>query len=242
MHSLKYYQQQRTIVSRSLLPRPSLCSTVTRPCVSKQQMIHRSRPLSFWTLPRLVLATTNKKNRRLVYGAIGAAGLLSSVFGPVVWIAVGGVSSLVGWRIYRKAKSWWNYLTPPQVNATATEWLLSKVGTHKATELVRKESIKQLSNYFQSGGGKKVLEAFGLDHEKELIWEDVYKSETTRLDKERFQVLIYFWLSDEMSRGPQGGSCQVTASAIVSGSGQIQMESLLLNAPGWHEQETIPIK
>ncbi|CAO3684079.1 unnamed protein product [Rhizopus stolonifer] len=216
-------------------------STVRRCCIPKRPMINTQRPISIWTIPKIVLATTSKKNRRLALGAFGALSVLSSMLGPVVWVAVGGIGSLFGWRLFKKAKSWWNYLAPPPLDSSATQWFLSKIGTHTATEKVREESIKKLSNYFE-GEGKRMLEDFGLDHKKELVWEDVYKSETTRLDKNgNYQVLIKFWLSDEMSKGPQGGSCQVTSSGIVNGNGHIELDSVKIDAPGWHKEEIIPV-
>lgn len=213
------------------------------PCLT---LYHPVRTISFMTIPRLALAISSKRHRQMVLGGLGAATLLSSVLGPAVWIAVGGATSVFFWRLYKRAKNWWDYLSPTSSQlVTITERLVSSMSSHRATELVREEAIRQLREYFESADqGKQILEEFGLDHVKDLVWDDVYKSETTRLDKDGklHQVVINFWLSDETSQGPKGGSCEVTASATVREGGKIHLDSLSINAPGWHAEEVIPTK
>lgn len=209
------------------------------------------RQLSIWTIPKIILATSGKKNRGLILGTLGAATFLSSFLGPVVWVTVGGAASLVSWRLFRKAKSWWNYLTPSkpdtsssnQTEPTLTQALLSQIGTHHAEELVRMEAIKSLKNYFnKSSKGKKILEEFGLDHPNDLVWEDVHRSETVRLDNgKKHRVSVNFWLEDQTSSGPKGGSCEVAASALVSGQGNIDLEQVKLSSPDWHKDEVISL-
>lgn len=217
---------------------------------SLAHMVQR-RPLSIWTIPKIILATQGKKSRGLVLGTLGAATFLSSFLGPVVWVTVGGAASLVSWRLFRKAKSWWNYLTPstPDANTTGNnepslaQALLSRIGTHHAEELVRTEAIKSLKHYFEtSSKGKQVLEEFGLDHPRDLVWEDVHRSETVRLeDGKKHRVSVNFWLEDQTSKGPKGGSCEVIASALVSGQGNIDLEQVKLSSPGWHQDEVISL-
>lgn len=215
-----------------------------------QNSIVQRRQLSIWTIPKIILATSGKKNRGLILGTLGAATFLSSFLGPVVWVTVGGAASLASWRLFRKAKSWWNYLTPSkldtssnQAEPTVTQALLSQIGTHHAEELVRMEAIKNLKNYFEkSTKGKKILEEFGLDHPHDLVWEDVHKSETVRLENgKKHRVSVNFWLEDLTSSGPKGGSCEVTASALVSGQGNIDLEQVKLSSPDWHEDEVISL-
>ncbi|CEP16102.1 hypothetical protein [Parasitella parasitica] len=211
----------------------------------------QKRQLSIWTLPKILLHTTGKKNRGVILSTLGAATLLSSFLGPVVWITVGGAASLVSWRLYRKAKSWWNYLAPSKVEANSSgqaepslvQALLSQIGTHRAEEMVRMEAIKSLKSYFEkSKRGKEVLQEFGLDHPNDLVWEDVHRSETVRLDGgKKHRVSVNFWLEDQTSRGPKGGGCEVTASALVSGQGNINLEQIKLSSPDWHEDELISL-
>ncbi|KAI8639928.1 hypothetical protein BD408DRAFT_420567 [Parasitella parasitica] len=211
----------------------------------------QKRQLSIWTLPKILLHTTSKKNRGVILGTLGVTTLLSSFLGPVVWITVGGAASLVSWRLFRKAKSWWNYLTPSKVEANSNsqaeaslvQALLSRIGTHHAEERVRIEAIKSLKTYFEkSSRGKQVLQEFGLDHPNDLVWEDVHRSETVRLDDgKKHRVSVNFWLEDQTSSGPKGGSCEVTASAVVSGQGNVDLEQVKLSSPDWHEDEVISL-
>ncbi|KAL9539203.1 hypothetical protein MBANPS3_010402 [Mucor bainieri] len=199
-------------------------------------MVQR-RALSIWTIPKIILATQGKKSRGLILGTLGAATFLSSFLGPVVWVT---------------AKSWWNYLTPSQSDTSTSssqepslaQMVLSRIGTHHAEELVRTEAIKSLKNYFEtSSKGKQVLEEFGLDHPRDLVWEDVHRSETVRLDGDgkKHRVSVNFWLEDQTSKGPKGGSCEVTASALVSGQGNIDLEQVKLSSPDWHQDEVISL-
>lgn len=204
------------------------------------------RQFSIWTIPKIVLATTSKKNRNIILGTLGTATFLSSFLGPIVWITVGGAASLVSWQLFIKAQSWWNYLSPAKSESssepTVSQALLFSIGTHRAAELVRIEAIKSLKHFFQdTKEGKKILLEFGLDHPKDLVWEDVFKSETLRLGDDKHQVSVNFWLEDEVSAGPRGGSCEVSASAIVSGQGKIDLEHVRLSSPGWHKDEEVPL-
>ncbi|KAG1084588.1 hypothetical protein G6F42_021724 [Rhizopus arrhizus] len=215
--------------------------------------IVQRRQLSIWTIPKIILATQGKKNRGLILGTLGAATFLSSFLGAVVWVTVGGAASLMSWRLFRKAKSWWNYLTPskPETGAananqeepSLAQALLSRIGTHHAEELVRMEAIKSLKSYFEtSAKGKQVLEEFGLDHPRDLVWEDVHRSETVRLDGgKKHRVSVNFWLEDQTSKGPKGGNCEVIASAVVSGQGNIDLEQVKLSSPDWHQDEIISL-
>lgn len=205
----------------------------------------QQRPLSIWKIiPKVVLATVNKKHRKYVIGALGAASLASSVMGPVVWVAAGSAASIFSWRLFRKTKNWWDYLTPViGKDSTVSQALLSQIGTHRAADLVRSDTIKQLKHFFESTEqGKNMLLAFGLDHFKDLVWDEVHRSETTRLDdKDKHKVNINFWLEDQVSKGPRGGGCEVIASATVSGKGKIELDEVKLSAPGWHKDEVIPL-
>lgn len=208
----------------------------------------QQRQLSMWKIiPKVILATTNKSHRKYVIGALGAASVLSSFMGPVVWVAAGGAASIFSWRFIRKAQSWWNYLAPV-INQgkdipSISQAILSQIGTHRAAELVRTDAIKELKNFFENTKqGKEMLQAFGLDHFKDLVWEDVHRSESTRLDgKDKHRVEVNFWLEDQASRGPKGGGCEVTASATVSGKGKIDLDQVKLSSPGWHKDEVIPL-
>jgi hypothetical protein len=212
---------------------------------TQQQQIVIKRQLSIWTIPKIVLATTSKKDRGIILGTLGAATFLSSLLGPIVWVTLGGAASLVSWRLFKKAQSWWNYLSPEKDESsepTVSQALLSSIGTHRAAELVRIEAIKNLKHFFQdTKEGKKILLEFGLDHPKDLVWEDVLKSETLRLDGNKHRISVNFWLEDEVSVGPKGGSCEVSASAIVSGQGNIHLEHVKLSSPGWHKDEEVPL-
>lgn len=210
----------------------------------------RRQALSIWTIPKIVLATTNKSNRKWIMGTLGAASVLSSFLGPVVWVTVGGAASLVTWRLYRKTKSWWNYLAPMVSSSSnnkdgvpsVTETILSQIGTHRAAELVRIDTIKELKSYFEKNGeGKRLLEEFGLDHPNELVWDEVHRSESERLGDGKHKVKVQFFLEDQASKGPQGGGCEVSASAIVSGQGKIDLDQVKLSAPGWHKDEIVPL-
>lgn len=213
----------------------------------------RRQAFSIWTIPKIVLATTNKSNRKWIVGTLGAASVLSSFLGPVVWVTVGGAASIVTWRLYRKTKSWWNYLAPMVSSSSSnsnngggvpsvTETILSQIGTHRAAELVRIDTIKQLKSYFgKNGEGKRLLEEFGLDHPNELVWDEVHRSESERIGDGKHRVKVQFFLEDQASKGPQGGGCEVSASAIVSGQGKIDLDQVKLSAPGWHEDEIVPL-
>ncbi|KAI7894897.1 uncharacterized protein EV154DRAFT_576733 [Mucor mucedo] len=226
----------RNIQRRSVLLAPQLNSHV----VKTQQ-----RPLSMWKIiPKIVLATVGKKHRNYILGALGAASLASSVMGPMVWVAAGGAASIFGWRLFRKTKNWWDYLAPViGKDSTVSQALLSQLGTHRATDLIRSDTIKQLKHFFENTEeGKQMLKAFGLDHFKDMIWEEVHKSDTTRLDgKDKHKVNINFWMEDQASKGPQGGGCEVQASATVSGKGKIDLDQIKLSSPGWHKDEVIPL-
>ncbi|KAI8375555.1 hypothetical protein BD560DRAFT_392667 [Blakeslea trispora] len=206
------------------------------------------RPLSIWTVPKIILATTSKRNRSIILGTLGAATYLSSVVGPVVWVAAGGAASLFSWRLFKKTQKWWNYLSPilnpshSQEEPSFSQAILSRIGTHRAAEVVRVEAIKSLKQYFSnSSRGKELLEQFGLDHPKDLVWEEIHKSETERLDGDQHRVTSHFWLEDQTSSGPRGGSCEVTATAIVSGQGNVKLEQVKLSSPGWHQDEIIDL-
>ncbi|KAI8079608.1 uncharacterized protein B0P05DRAFT_637361 [Gilbertella persicaria] len=214
----------------------------TRPLCPIYQSRLQTRPLSIWTVPKIILATTSKKKRGLILGTLGAATFLSSVMGPVVWVAAGGAASLFTWRLLKKTQSWWNYLSPilgshQKDQPSLSQALLSQIGTHRAAEVVRMEAIKSLKDYF--GKNKQMLQEFGLDHPNELTWEDVHRSETVRLDSDKHQVSVQFWLEDQTSKGPRGGSCEVTASAVVSGQGNVALEQVKLSSPGWHQDEIV---
>ncbi|OBZ91774.1 hypothetical protein A0J61_00218 [Choanephora cucurbitarum] len=232
----------------SLLRRqPILKQAVAQPyhqAISKQQR----RPLSMWTIPKIILATTSKRNRGVILGTLGAASYLSSVMGPAVWVAAGGAASLFSWRLFRKTQKWWNYLSPilkssdSQTEPSFSQAILSQIGTHRAAEVVRVEAIKSLKQYFSnSSRGKELLEQFGLDHPADLVWQDIHKSETERLEGNQHRVSSHFWLEDQTSSGPRGGSCEVTATAIVSGEGNIKLEQVKLSSPGWHQDEIIDL-
>lgn len=238
-------QQQRQYIAFHLKN-----TTTTRPLYNNQ-LVQARRQLSIWTIPKIVLATTNKSNRKWILGTLGAASVLSSFLGPIVWVAAGGAASIVTWRLFQKTKTWWNYLTPvisphnkDQV-PSMTEALLSQIGTHRAAELVRMDTIKELKHFFgTTPQGQKMLEDFGLDHPNDLVWEDVHKSEATRLDKEnnKHLVKVNFFLEDQTSAGPRGGSCEVTATAVVSGEGRIDLDQVKLSSPGWHKDEIVPLQ
>ena len=207
--------------------------------------VQARRQLSFWTIPKIILATTNKSNRKWIVGTLGAASLLSSVLGPVVWLTVGGAASLVTWRIFKKTKSWWNYLAPVISNSkdsngvpSVTETILSQIGTHRAAELVRIDTIKQLKHFFEeTEQGKNMLKEFGLDHPKDLVWDEVHKSEAERLGDGKSQVKVKFFLQDNVHKS----GCEVSSSAFVTGQGKIDLDQVKLSAPGWHQDEVVPL-
>lgn len=205
-----------------------------RRIVAQRHMPCQNRSLSIWTIPKLVLAY---RGRGAVLGALGATTLLSSFVGPVVWVAVGGAASIFSWRIYRKAKSWWNYLAP--TNHPLSSALLSHISSHKASEEVRSKTIEQLSKYFGSTG-KDLLKAFDLSHPNQLVWDQVHKSEMIKEDDQHYRVNIYFWLEDGISERPKGGGCEVVASALVeNATGNVQVKQIKLSSPGWHKDEII---
>ncbi|KAI9365752.1 hypothetical protein BD770DRAFT_417506 [Pilaira anomala] len=216
------------------------------PIVNQIQL--QQRPLSMWKLiPKVILATTNKSHRKYIVGALGAASVLSSFMGPAVWVVAGGAASIFSWRLIRKTQSWWEFLAPVISKGkdipSITQALLSQIGTHRAAEMVRVDAIKELKHFFESTKqGKDMLRAFGLDHFSDLVWEDVHRSESTKLDgTDKHQIKVNFWLEDQASRGPQGGGCEVSASATVSGKGKINMDQIKLSSPGWHKDEVIPL-
>lgn len=236
-------------IKRNIQPRQlARYQLITRNNALQPQV--RRQALSIWTIPKIVLATTNKSNRKWILGTLGAASVLSSFLGPVVWVTVGGAASLVTWRLFKKTKSWWNYLAPvissskdgsngvPSVTGT----ILSQIGTHRAAELVRIDTIKQLKSFFEtSSEGKRLLEEFGLDHPKDLVWDEVHRSEAERLGDDKHQVKVQFFLEDQTSKGPRGGGCEVSATAIVTGQGKIDLDQVKLSAPGWHKDEIVPL-
>ncbi|KAI9273950.1 hypothetical protein EDC94DRAFT_593272 [Helicostylum pulchrum] len=205
------------------------------------------RQLSMWKLvPKLILATTSKSYRKYIIGALGVTSVLSSFLGPVVWVAAGGAASIFGWRLIRKTQSWWDYLAPVLSKGkdipSISQAILSQIGTHRAAELVRLDAIKELKNFFENTKqGKEMLQAFGLDHFRDLIWEDVHQSSTAKDGNDKHKVNVNFWLEDQASKGPRGGGCEVTASATVSGKGKIDLDQIKLSSPGWHKDEVIPL-
>ncbi|KAG2234450.1 hypothetical protein INT48_007198, partial [Thamnidium elegans] len=207
----------------------------------------QQRQLSMWKLiPKLVLATTSKSHRKYIVGALGAASVLSSFLGPVVWVAAGGAASIFGWRLIRKTQNWWDYLAPVISKGkdipSITQAILSQVGTHRAAELVRIDAIKELKNFFENTKqGKEMLQAFGLDHFRDLTWEDVHQSSSIKDGNDKHKVKVNFWLEDQTSKGPKGGGCEVTASATISGKGKIDLDQVKLSSPGWHKDEVIPL-
>lgn len=225
--------------------------TIQRQGLAQRQILPQfkvktqQRPLSVWKIvPKIVLATVGKKHRKYIIGALGVASLASSVMGPMVWVAAGSAASIFGWRLFRKTQNWWDYLAPVVgKDSTISQALLSQLGNHRAADLVRIDTIKQLKNFFENTDeGKKVLQAFGLDHFRDLIWEEVHKYDTTRLDGDgKHKVNINFWMEDQASRGPKGGGCEVKASATVSGKGKINLDQITLSSPGWHKDEVIPL-
>lgn len=205
----------------------------------------QQRQLSMWKIiPKVVLATVGKKHRKWILGALGVSSLAGTVMGPMFWVAAGGAASIYGWQLFKKSKNWWEYLAPViNKDNTVVQALLSQIGNHRAADLVRGDTIKQLKSFFESTDqGKKMMQTFGLDHFKDLTWNDVHSSVTTKVDEDgKHKVNIKFWLDDEASKGPQGGSVGVTATATVSGKGNISLDEIKLNAPGWHKEETIPL-
>ncbi|KAI8985926.1 hypothetical protein BDB01DRAFT_842786 [Pilobolus umbonatus] len=196
-----------------------------------------------WTkIPKLVLTASGVKKRGIVWGTLGAVTLLSSIVGPAVWITLGGVASLVTWRLAKKTANWWSYLDLPNSKTSFFQAVLLNIGTHRAAEIVRTNTVQHLKAYFEkTEQGKKVLEEFGLDHEKDLVWEDVLKYETVSVDKNTHKVNIEFWLEDEVSKGPAGGSCKVSSSALINGEGNVTLNEVRLSAPNWHEDEVVPV-
>ncbi|KAI8982086.1 hypothetical protein BDF20DRAFT_818405 [Mycotypha africana] len=230
------------------------CTTTYSLCVSKRtlslwtipKLFLSGQKISLWTIPKYLLTgklngSKNKKHRHWLLGAFGVATFLSSLFGPVVWVAVGGTASIVCWRLFRKAQKWWTSST----HSTITDTLLSQIGTHYAVDLVRNEVVQKLQDYFEkTEKGQAMLEQmFPTDNNSHsLSWEDVSRSEVVRLtnNKHMHRVSVCFSVVKDGREGQQH-PCQVMASAIISDEGKMDLEEVKLSSPEWNEDEIIPL-
>lgn len=226
-----------SIVTTGHFPaRPALIAHQS-PLFQQQQRI-----FSKWAIPKLLLSS-NKNTRRLMLATAGGATLLSSFFGPMAWMTVGGIASIVTWRTLRKTSNkWWEYLNGPSSGGGLANTILTQVGAHRAAECVRQTTIDQLKKYKSTEAGQKLFSEFGLlGHEKELVYEDIHKSESLRLDNDKHKVSVVFWLEDQVSTTPKGGSCEVNAEAVIDNKGKIDLTKIKLSSPEWHKDELVPI-
>ncbi|KAI8875979.1 hypothetical protein K501DRAFT_309360 [Backusella circina FSU 941] len=227
-----------------------LSAAVTRDYPTRPGFIVHQSPLfqqqqrifSKWAIPKLFLSS-NKNTRRLMLATAGGVTLLGSFFGPVAWMTVGGVASIITWRTFKKnSNKWWEYLNNPPSGGGLATTILTQVGAHRAAECVRQTAIDQLKKYKSTEAGQKLFSDFGLlDHEKELVYEDIHKSESLRLDNDKHKVSVVFWLEDQVSTTPKGGSCEVNAEAVIDNKGKIDLTQIKLSSPEWHKDELVPI-
>ncbi|KAI8393821.1 uncharacterized protein BYT42DRAFT_542021 [Radiomyces spectabilis] len=234
-------------------------SRVTTAAVPSYQ--HQTvRSLSMWRIP-ILIATAGKTKRRLAVTALlGGASLISAVVGPVVWIILGGTGAFVAWRVWRQTNKWWKYIGPPAatiagsaVPMTSTVWNAVKnhVGKHRAADEVRQKAIDHVKEWAQTQQGRQILlNEFSVDHVDELTFFPTHSSETVtrkisqnegKEETERNEVKVEFWVEDDQTMGNRGGGCIVHAWASVDKKGQPHLESLKLSAPGWHDDETVPL-
>ncbi|KAG0186942.1 hypothetical protein DFQ28_007083 [Apophysomyces sp. BC1034] len=195
-----------------------------------------------------MLATTTKTKRRMALAAtFGGITLISAVFGPIVWVTVLGVGSVVTWRTWSKTQKIWQTLSPQASTASSVATnilgvLKSQVKEHHLTDGIRQDAIDHLLAWADTDDGRRVLvDEFNVDHVKQLTFLPVHAMTTVERGNSR-KVNLEFWVEDDQSVGNRGGACIVRAIANVNKDGQVQLEDIRLSAPGWHADEVIPLK
>ncbi|KAL0090665.1 hypothetical protein J3Q64DRAFT_1706561 [Phycomyces blakesleeanus] len=249
-------QQRPALLTTQPFCRPTLLTS--RPGYSGSSTSIRA--FSLWRIP-IMLMTAGKTKRRIALATtLGGMTLVSAVAGPVVWLVVGGIASILAWRVWRQTSVWWKVLAPPAMTVAGVaskagngifDLLKAHVGTHRAADQVQKEAISQIMKWADTPMGRRVLtEEFNADHIKDLSFLPVHSSSfssqtikennKTKFDVQR--VEIQFFAEDDATPGDRGGGCIVRAVATIDGNGKIRMEDIRLSAPDWTSEERIPIE
>ncbi|KAI9018710.1 hypothetical protein CLU79DRAFT_759992 [Phycomyces nitens] len=247
---------------QSIYPRPVLLAAQPRrPALSPAYgQITTVRTFSFWRIPIMLLTASKAKRRLALATTLGGMTLVSTVLGPVVWLVVGGIASIMAWKVWRQTSVWWKVLGPSAMTVAGVaskasngifDLLKAHVGTHRAADQVQKEAISEILKWADTPMGRRVLtEEFNADHIKDLSFLPVHSSSfssqtilennRTKVDVQRVQV--EFFAQDDATPGDRGGGCVVRATATIDGNGKIRMEDLVLSAPDWTTEERIPIE
>ncbi|KAI8143788.1 hypothetical protein BJV82DRAFT_494796, partial [Fennellomyces sp. T-0311] len=220
------------------------------------QPMMTTRPFSLWRIP-LYWATASKwKRRATVLGSLSGLTFIGAVLGPAFWLVLGGVGTVVTWRMWRQTKRWWQLLSPGErVLASITpqegimQLLRRQIGGHEAAQQVQQKAIDTILEWAHTDHGRRVLVndlnvsrvdgmTFFPPHASSV------SSQTMIVNGNRAsgeQIHVEFWAEDDRSVHPRSGSCCVYVDALVDPSGQIQLKDVRLAAPGWHADEHVPL-
>ncbi|KAF7731552.1 hypothetical protein EC973_009316 [Apophysomyces ossiformis] len=244
---------QKIIVRYAPPPMPTMMTLPTRPATVSSLYLrpspmncHAIRPFSLYQIPFMLVSASKTKRRLALATMVGGISLVSVVLGPLVWITVLGVGSVLAWRTWSRTQKLWKTLTP-QVNSSAAvasnifSVLKSQVQKHHMIDQVRQRAIDQLLKWANTDEGRQLLvREFNVDHVNQLTFLPVHSMTTIEQNNHK-QMNLEFWVEDDASVGNRGGACMVRVAARVNEDGRLQLDAIQLSAPGWHADEMIPL-
>ncbi|KAI9489117.1 hypothetical protein BDB00DRAFT_845232 [Zychaea mexicana] len=247
----QYHQQlppSQRLQPGPLIPRP------TQP----QSVLITTRNFSIWRIPFYWATATKAKRRVALLGSLSGLTMIGAVLGPAFWLVLGGVGTIVTWRIWQQTKRWWQLLNPSEQMVASLakqggeglmQLLRRQVGSHQAAEEVQRQAINKLIQWARTDQGRRVLvDELNVAHVDDITFYPPHSCSlssqtvvTNGKESSGQKVHVEFWAEADRSVHPRSGSCCIYADAITDGSGNIQMKDIRLAAPGWHADEHIPL-
>ena len=266
LSTISYQQPQRSIsLLNTCLHRPTI-TTMKRvqqqqqqPILTNEMMITR-RCFSIWRIPFYWATATKAKRKLALLGSITGFTAIGALIGPTFWLALGGIGTIMSWRIYRETKRWWQLINPAEqlISSFARnsggeglfQLLRRQVGSHQAAEQVQQKAIEKLTQWAHTNIGRKVVvDELNVAHVDDMTFYPPHScsmtTETISINGKKStgqKVHVEFWAEANQRIHPRSGSCCIYVDAVADGlSGEIQIKDIRLSAPGWAADEHVPL-
>ena len=268
-HQQQQQQQQKRSISllNTHLHRPTLSPTTVRvvqpqpqqSILTCERMIIK-RSFSLWRIPFYWATATKAKRQLAVLGSVTGLTAIGALIGPTFWLALGGIGTIVSWRIYQQTKRWWQLMNPAEQLLSSFarnsggeglfQLLRRQVGSHQAAEQVQQRAIDKLTQWAHTDIGRKVIvDDLNVGHVDDMTFYPPHScsmtTESITINGQKStgqKVHVEFWAEANQKIHPRSGSCCVYVDAVAdASSGDIQIKDIRLAAPGWAADEHVPL-
>ncbi|KAI7866069.1 hypothetical protein BDF14DRAFT_1743897 [Spinellus fusiger] len=217
------------------------------------------RSLSLWKVSLFLLKSTRWQRRLALTTTLGGITLLSSVAGPIVWVAAGGMASMVVWRLWRQTSGWLHSLAPPVAHGLngLSNSIKAYASSHHAVEEVQHKAMEAITAWTHTNQGQSLLsKGFSTDvhstldvltclppHNYSFYSQPTDPSPQTAaaIQHVHTEFRIEKKTVPEKRRNMHGGSgCIASVKATVNAKGTAELKEIRLSAPGWTHDTMVP--